>query len=161
MPTAYPNMLLAIDPGADTGWAVFDSCRRLTACGLYDGDKNLTLPTNIEIGTKVLIECPKLRPYGEKNPNSILLCARRAGEWGGRYNFCTVEYLLPNDWKGSTSKGIDHERTWSRLDVKELGIVDAYFKQAHGRNGLAPNRRHNVLDAIGIGLHGVGRGVRT
>jgi hypothetical protein len=153
-------MLLAIDPGADTGWAVYDSCRRLTACGLYDGDRNITLPS-VEPGARVLIECPRLRPRGEKNPNSILLVARKAGEWAGRFHHHAVEYLLPNDWKGTTDKKIDHPRTWARLDDKERAIVDAYFRSAHGRQGLAPSRRHNVLDALGIGLFGVGRGVRT
>lgn len=30
------DMLLAIDPGADSGWAYFDSARRLKECGLGD-----------------------------------------------------------------------------------------------------------------------------
>lgn len=152
-------MLLAIDPGADTGWAVFDSCRRLASCGLYDGEKNTTLPV-IELGTRVLVERSLLRPFGERNPNSIVKLATSSGEWGGKFMQLGgfVEYLTPNDWKGSTKKVTDHARTWSKLDGKEQGIVDAYFKAAHGRDGLALSRRHNVLDAIGIGLFGVGRG---
>jgi hypothetical protein len=151
-------MFLSVDPGGDSGWSVFVG-GRLASCGLYDGEKNTTLPV-VPPGTRALIECPKLRPYGEKNPNSILLVARKAGEWGGRYHYCAVEYLTPNEWKGSTKKEIDHPRTWACLDERERGILDAYFKSAHGRNGLAPKRRENVLDAIGIGLHGVGRGNR-
>lgn len=148
-------MLLAIDPGADTGWAVFDSARRLAACGLGDPKDRATAQGAPDT---VLIECPRLRPHGEKNPNAILLVARNAGEWGGRYSHCPdVRYLLPNDWKGSTSKDISNERTWAKLDPKEQGIVDKAFKAAPGRTGLAPSKRHNVLDAIGIGLHGVGR----
>jgi len=144
-------MLLAIDPGTDTGWALFTSERRLLACGLGE-------PTEVESLDEILIECPKLRPRGEKNPNAILLVARSAGEWGGRYwGRGLVTYLLPNDWKGNTPKTISHARIWSKLDAKEQGIVDAAFKAAPGRNGLAPSKRHNVLDALGIGLHGVGR----
>lgn len=148
-------MLLAIDPGADTGWAFFDSCRRLKACGLAAqvvclGDP----PLHPE---RVLIECPKLRPRGEKNPNAILQVARNAGEWAGHFGTTKVEYLTPNDWKGTTSKDISNARTWAKLDTHEQGIVDAFFRAAPGRNGLAPSKRHNVLDAIGIGLFGVSR----
>jgi hypothetical protein len=160
-------MLLAVDPGANSGWAVFDSCRRLTACGLYDGDRYKILP-EVEPGSRVLIECPRLRPSRfEKNPNSILLVARSAGEWGGRLHHCQVEYLLPNDWKGSASKDIDHRRTFGRLAPEELRAL------VTGCSGLSPrsapidravrvglseaDKRANVLDAIGIGLFGVGR----
>lgn len=145
-------MLLAIDPGTDTGWALFDSCRRLQACGLgYP-----------EVGAidDLIIECPKLRPKGEKNPNSILSVARNAGEWAGRFESrcaAPVRYVSPTDWKGSTPKDISNARTWAKLDPKEQGIVDAAFKAAPGRDGLAPSKRHNVLDALGLGLFGVGR----
>lgn len=151
-------MLLAIDPGADTGWAVYDSARRLHACGLSP----LVAPPTPSPGMRVVIECEELRGRREKNPNSILLMARNAGEWGGRLGVggTCVEYIRVDTWKGSTSKKIDHARTWARLDDFEKAIVDAYFKGAKGRNGLAPSRRHNVLDALGIGLWAVGRGYR-
>lgn len=147
-------MLLAIDPGADTGWALFDSCRRLQACGLGDPVEAESVPAYPE---KVLIECPRLRPRGEKNPNAILLLARGAGEYAGAFRAAEVAYLTPNDWKGSVPKDISNARTWSKLDPQEQWIVDAAFRAAPGRNGLAPSKRHNVLDAIGIGLFGVGR----
>ncbi len=159
-------MLLAIDPGANTGWAVFDSCRRLSACGLFDGEKYTSLPA-ADAGSRVLVECPKLRPRGEKNPNSILLVARSAGEFGGRYSRCTVEYLTPNDWKGSTSKGIDHRRTFSKLAPEELRALvsgclglsprSAPINEAIAAGLSESDKRANILDAIGIGLFGVGR----
>ncbi len=147
-------MLLAIDPGSDTGWALFDSARRLVACGL--GTPVLPPLAGLD---EVLIECPRLRPRGEKNPNAILVVARNAGEWGGRYgDFCgTLRYVTPNDWKGSTPKDVSQKRSEGKLDGKELAIVERAFADAPGRNGLAPSKRHNVWDAIGIGLHGVGR----
>ncbi len=153
-------MLLAIDPGADAGWALFNDAGRLASCGLSADDDKSGAPSGLPLA-RVLIECPKLRPWGEKNPNAILTLARRAGEWGGYYYDHLVEYLTPNDWKGTTKKEIDHARTWSRLDATEQGIVDRFFKAAPGRNGLAPSRRHNVLDAIGLGLFGVGRSSRN
>ncbi len=153
-------MLLAIDPGADTGWALFGR-GVLCACGLGEPPDDVDSPwmygCEFEY-LKVLIECPRLRPRGEKNPNSILLVARNAGEWGGRYfGVGEVSYLTPNDWKGSTPKATANARTWRSLNEGERGVVDLAFAKAKGRKGLAKGKRHNVLDAIGIGLHGVGR----
>ena len=138
--------LLAIDPGNDTGWALFDSCRRLQRCGLGYPDAGTI--------DDLIIECPKLRPRGEKNPNAILSVARNAGEWAGRFESrcaAPVRYVTPNDWKGGTPKDISHARIWANLDDKEKAIADAAVK------GIAAGKRHNVFDAIGLGLFGVGR----
>ncbi len=147
-------MLLAIDPGTDTGWAYFNGAKQLAYCGLAQvGDEHPTAPPT------VIIECPRLRPHGEKNPNAILLVARNAGEWGGRYAAlgATIKYVTPNEWKGSVPKDISQARSWGILSEPERTIVDTCFKSAKGRNGMAPSKRHNVLDAIGIGLWAVGR----
>lgn len=148
-------MLLAIDPGVDTGWAEFALTGELRKCGLGH-------PRSGEWLERIVVESPKLRPYGEKNPNAILTLARTAGYLAGRAveAACAsvqVEYLTPNDWKGSTPKDISHARIWARLTDAEKEIADSYFRSAPGRNGLAPSKRHNVLDAIGIGLFAVGR----
>lgn len=158
-------MLLAIDPGVCTGWATYEGTT-LTGCGV--GEDLYLNARGLSDLARVVIECPKLRPWGEKNPNAILTLARNAGEWGGRvqgaFIDCTpdggylpVEYVLPNDWKGSLTKEQCHPRLWAVLSVEEQSTVDAAFRAAKGRNGLAPSKRHNVLDAIGIGLWAVGR----
>lgn len=145
-------MLLAIDPGANAGWALFNDQGRLVSCGLsVDGDKS-GVPA-LAVPTRVMIERPMLRPKGEKNPNAILLLTLRAGEWGGFCHEQQVEYLLPNDWKGSTDKDVQNARTWSRLDPDEQSIVDAYIRAKK----LPLSKQHNVFDAIGIGLHGFNR----
>ncbi len=143
---AYVFMLLAIDPGTDSGWAIFGDTGRLQACGLG------MVSEDVE-PCKVYIECPKLRPRGEKNPNAVLAVARNAGEWGGRCLSlgCEVVYITPNDWKGSTPKNISHARVWAALSEPEKSVVDKALR------GMAPGKRHNVLDAIGIGLWGVKR----
>ena len=146
-------MILAIDPGQDTGWALFNSSERLEGCGL--GEPKTGDHLCIE---RILVECPRLRPRGEKNPNAILTLARNAGQWGGRLErLGPVEFILPNEWKGSAPKDVSHARIWAKLDDAEKGIVDDAFRAHPGRNGMAPSRRHNVLDALGIGLWGVGR----
>ena len=144
-------MLLAIDPGACTGWAYFVG-ESLTACGLAPIPQGLS-------PKKVIVECPRLRPRGERNPNSILLVAREAGEWAGWFGArgAEVQYVTPNDWKGSTSKEIDHVRTERKLTADERAVLEACFVKTKGRNGMAKKKRENVYDAIGIGLWAVGR----
>lgn len=151
--------LLAIDPGADTGWALFDSARRLQGCGL-----GTPAPTGTLL--EVIIECEQLRGRGEKNPNSILLMARNAGEWFGRFDGL-ARYIRVADWKGSTPKDINHRRTFACLDPSEIKALvigcsglsprSAPIDQAIRKGLTKADKRGNVLDAIGIGLFGVGR----
>lgn len=145
-------MLLAIDPGQTSGWALFTSARRLLACGLNDPTKcRWHVPTAF---SKVVIERPRIYPGGRtKNPNDVLSVAINAGEWGGRYAFqgCEIEYVEPSKWKGQTKKEIQHARDWAKLGAEEQDIVTAAGK------GMPASKRHNMLDACGIGLWAVGR----
>lgn len=161
-PCDFPvRWLLAIDPGCDTGWAIFDDTR-LIDCGLYStnppkGEYTRPLYQHYD---RLVIECPMLRPRGEKNPNAILKLARNAGEWAGRYDgdhSPVVEYILPNAWKGTTKDDVSTARTKMTLTPEESKLVHGVFAGLPGRNGLAESRRHNVYDAIGIGLWAVGR----
>lgn len=146
-------MLLAIDPGNCSGWAIFTSERRLLACGLLDPSVcRWHVPSAI---SKVVIERPRIYPGGRtKNPNDVLSVAINAGEWGGRYAHqgCAIEYVEPAKWKGQVKKEIQHARDWARLSPDEQAIVTQAGK------GMAASKRHNMLDAIGIGIFAVGRG---
>ncbi len=171
-------MLLAIDSGACSGWALFVG-GVLRACGLNEPPDDLDSPwlystekADINNPLAVVIECPQLRPRGEKNPNSILLVARSAGEWGGRYKAvgADVSYVTPNDWKGSSPKEIDHRRTFAKLSPEELQALVLGCKGLSPRSapidkavrvGLSKSDvRANLMDAVGIGLWSVGRGSR-
>ncbi len=151
-------MLLAIDPGCDTGWALFDSARRLQACGLGDPRDEHQGPTH-----QVIIECPA-RVYRGIPTGAILKLAAKAGEWFGRYEATSeVAYVAPDEWiGGSVDKRINHPRIWAKLVEAERSIVDRAFRAYPGRTrslsgAMAAARIHNIVDAIGIGLHGVGR----
>lgn len=143
-------MLLAIDPGESSGWAVFDDCLRLVACGLGQP------PAQRAPFVRVIVERPKIYPKGKtKNPNDVLTLALNAGEWAGEYRALSrttsVEYVTPQDWKGQTPKEIQHARDYDKLSPEERHVV------AKGGKGIAPSKRHNMLDAVGIGLFAVGR----
>lgn len=64
----------------------------------------------------------------------------------------SVRCYAPSDWKGQMPKGVCGLRVRSRLDPVELGILDDA--------DCPPSLMHNVLDAVGIGLHHVGRRLR-
>jgi hypothetical protein len=140
-------MLLAIDPGTDTGWAVFDG-GSLVACGL--GTPPDGWPAYCDGFGRVLIEVPKFR-RGDPNPQALIVLALKAGEWAGHFCKSSPQYLTPNDWKGSTPKVTSHARILRALSASEHGVME------RGTKGLAIGKVHNVMDAIGIGLHGVGR----
>lgn len=136
-------MLLAIDSGADTGWAIFGLDGVLDSCGLGEPDVGaITFDL-------ILIESPRLRPRGEKNPNAVLKLARNAGEWFGRYvGVCPdIRYVSP----GTVPKKIANARTFEKLNLAEQ------ITYQRGTRKVAPSKRHNVLDAIAIGLKSVGR----
>ncbi len=144
-------MLLAIDPGTHTGWAVFGGDRRLKACGV--GDPRSSHWT--DLAKEVVVEKPRIYPSGRtSNPNDVLTLAVKAGEWAGRFDrIAKVRYVEPSEWKGgSVRKDIQNARDRAKLTPGERAIVDATGQE------MSDSTRHNMLDAIGIGLFGVGRG---
>jgi hypothetical protein len=138
-------MLLAIDPGAAAGWALFEG-KRLAACGL-------DIFTHCPLVDRVVIE----RPHSAKTKapvRDVITLAIRAGEWGGRLRELLgvePEYVEPATWKGSTPKDISHARTWAKLSPDERVVL------AKAGEGVAPSKRHNVVDAVGLALWAVGR----
>ncbi len=58
--------------------------------------------------------------------------------------------VFPDTWKKQLPKDVCHARIRSRLDAGELVLLEAAAKRA---KSLA----HNMVDAVGIGLHHVGR----
>ena len=173
--TAYLYMLLAIDPGLDVGWALFLDTGRLLACGL--GDPRIHELHKASEIRDVIIEHPFVYPRGQtKDPNAIVKLAIGAGEWAGTYRqWAQIEYVLPWQWKGSVPKVIHHERLLAILSTDELEVfkkgTKTYTKMhvsaSSVKDGYAPaprkmpaSKKHNVLDAIGLGLFFLGRAVR-
>lgn len=139
---------LAIDPGRDTGWAFFGNIR-LTSCGLG-------LPWHHVPGSDfVIIELPQVYRAAQSkgDPNDLIKVAVQVGEHKRHYEQrgAQVRLVLPADWKGQVPKDIHHARIWSKLDAKEQEIVNEAGK------GIAPSKRHNMLDAVALGLFGLNR----
>jgi hypothetical protein len=98
---------------------------------------------------------------GDKDPNDLLaLCGIDAAvatlllevgwEHGNPMSPSKFVTYRPREWKGQMTKEACHTRLRSRLSPDETAVVDAASREA---KSLA----HNMLDAVGIGLHHLGR----
>lgn len=124
-------MLLAIDPGRDTGWSIWYQ-GALVSAGLGLAPRQLY--------DEVVIEVPEVYPGGPKvDPNDLITLAVLVGRYVERYN--TVSYLVkPKRWKGQVPKEIHHRRLRAAIPGIDKHLV-----------GIRETLKHNVLDAIGIG----------
>lgn len=159
-----PPLLLAIDPGSDTGWALFDK-GVLVGCGHMPFDKAISYPFSPFVIDLLFIEVPQAYP-GAKQPvpvNDIIELGFRAGTIvGGQValrRIVAYETTLPQAWKGGTPKEVHHRRLLSVLSATELGTVPTKRAKGAKRAG-SPNPadfNHNILDAVALGLFRAGR----
>ena len=143
-------MLLAVDSGRDCGWALFSlppkgqplSGGALVACGLRDFLHYTHWPAPV---TRIVVE--RQHPGRTRaRVKDIITLAIRAGEVGGLLHYLTgvqPEYIEPNRWKGQLPKKRCNEIVEGLLRPEELAILNKI---------KAKGTKHNVLDAIGIGL---------
>lgn len=136
--------LLAIDPGASTGWALF-VYDALVECGRGDPPRD---GGRLSYGT-VVIECPRAYPHGKVDPNDLIALARKVGRFETLYP--NAEIVYPSTWKGSLTKQQCHARFLQRLDQTEWAALDA------GLVGVPNSARHDVKDAVCLGLWKLGR----
>lgn len=135
----------------------------MVACGVRS--KKCALPDPVAAGrdpstaiVEIFGERPKIYPNSKAPPSDIITLAIRAGEAIGPYRYpppgtepAKVTYYEPWEWKGSVAKNVHHSRLWAVLGPEEKAIVH------EAALGMAPSKRHNLMDAIGIGLFALGR----
>ena len=152
-------MLISIDPGKHSlGWARFDD-ERLTACGLLrwkdwasmaGGMSWMQERLGSEPSTLIVIEVPQVyrQRFWKGDPNDLIDVALVAGAAGMIFG-PGIKFIRPHEWKGGRGKNVDHPLTLSRLSSSERVELD--------KLDVPKSLRHNVLDAIGIGLWKLGR----
>ncbi len=133
--------ILAIDPGTDTGWAVFEN-GVLQSCGLTK-PRDLPIAHTLKTIT-VVVENPQIYPEEREDPNRILALARKVGWVECYYQDHKVELFMPKTWKKQVPKKIHNRRTEESLTPLELEILRAVR--------CLPEKINNVLDAIGLGI---------
>lgn len=136
---------LAIDPGRNTGWAMFNTTGFLVACGTGE-------PPASDYGiTRLVIEVPQKYPRGRARPNDLITLAFMAGRYVGRAQTgafpVEARFLWPHEWKGDLKKDITEARIRRKLTVEERTIVEECSR-------FVPSSHMNdVFDAIGLGMY--------
>lgn len=98
---------------------------------------------------RVAIEWQKLRPRGERNPNSIVDLNGVAGMCvQACVSFMVSDVLtpIPADWKGQVPKDIHQKRILSQVDLT------ADLEGVPGADSLTKTQKGHVIDAIGLAL---------
>lgn len=145
--------LITIDPGTKhIAWAAFEDSR-LVRCDLVATEDSAFEKLSVVRGdVEVLIELPQVyqAAHWKGDPNDLINLATVVGQikWA-MHNARHVKTVLPHDWKGTVPKSVMGARITERLDDDEERIFRAC------PCGTAV--RHNVIDAIGIGLWALGR----
>jgi hypothetical protein len=159
---AVTRTTLAIDPGLSltggTGYALFagGALPVLTACGLVvpkakrieDRVEEIGIELARRIGTvaadEVVIE--KMKVYGlakQKGDQGDLIDLAHLG--GALLCFGTRATLVePSTWKGQVPKDVSERLVNDNLTMNERALLK--------RCGVPKSKRHNVYDAVGIGL---------
>lgn len=161
--------MIAIDPGVNAcGVAVFDVAAdylrytptRPTPSELVLKRASYLSPTRRDLGlwftehaaTLVRIEFPRIYPAASQkgDQNDLMQLARVCGRleaWAQDAGH-TVEFVEPRQWKGTLDPDVMTQRIIGRVTEDERRRVQL---------PSAKSLQHNVWDAVGIGLHALGR----
>lgn len=173
-------ILLAVDPGLNgTGWAAFDTGRLVRCgCATYPPTadprrEEIALPAlagwiawelgclNPKVGV-LMIEKPQVyrQRLQKGDPNDLIDLAFLAGAVHHSLKASKTELVLPREWKGTIPKTrklgdyIVHKRVLKHLAHGGLEIYEA------GLAEVPAKLRHNIADAVGIGLWALGCKIR-
>lgn len=153
-------MLVSLDPGAKlAGVACWTSSGVLASAFLVRGRDWFDTATKVgeqvylrfasDGPVDVVVERPQVYVQSKQkgDPNDLITVALMAGAAASNIAQGRVTACLPREWKGSVPKDAMVERIRRRLTPEEYARVDL----------PARSLRHNVFDAVGIGLHQLGR----
>jgi hypothetical protein len=93
---------------------------------------------------RLVVEVPRIYPHSRDQKGDLNDLLELAGVVGALTGvFSVVSFVYPADWKGQLPKKVMNDRVLMTLGLDE---GDALV-----------HHDHNTLDAIGIGLHDLGR----
>lgn len=168
--------LVAIDPGRNTGFAVFVRFHpvapfTLQAAGVIQGGGRDVSALATDLRTKartmilqrlwalgfhpgetpaVVCEYMVFRPEDRRSVVEDLFQVQAvAGVVCGAISD-DIRYVRPDEWKGSVPKEIMERRIAAAVWSEELPTYSSLAP-------LADSLRHNAIDAVGIGFHATGR----
>lgn len=137
--------LLSVDPGKSMGWAYFVDAR-LYLCGLWNLAKDRFPFPNADAVSSVIIEDQVIYPDEKVKPASVISLAKTAARAADRMRYERVEWVKPRTWKCTGDPDVLCVRI-----VKALSDFERkqYFTAA---DQIHESHRHDVIDAIGLGL---------
>lgn len=142
------SLVLGIDPGATTGWCLYDSAaRRVVACGSFPGhDVHGVLPADAQ-GAVCVIE--RVLPHGGSFPD-VVHAAYTAGRlveiMRGHGGIAPVE-IPRHDVRGALQEG-----THGAIRVKDDKTVWAALVLLHGDGSDAKPTKKNGMQGGPLGL---------
>jgi len=148
--------LIAFDPGVHhVGWAVFNNLY-LVQCGLLRERSSVgVIPALDEFycprGATVIIECPQVYQQAswKGDPADLIAVATVVGALAFVCRIGLVKLVSPHDWKGNAPKTATKGWLDRRLNPDEARVLNAAKCPA--------SLRHNIIDAVALGLFGTGR----
>lgn len=161
-------MILAVDPGIrGCGCALFSGGRLYSVAYVKNGTRSKNVVRDAESMARdvwrwagdvdeLVVEWPQIYATrirsGEStgDPNDLLGLAAVDGAVAAHMWETPVARYLPREWKGQLTKEACHHRIQTRLDEGEMARLTQASEEA---GSLA----HNAWDAVGIGLHHLGR----
>ncbi len=161
--------VLTIDPGRYLGWAAWYD-RDLVACGLrrskakHAGAIGLEqsadeIPTGADLAiVEQMIHYPAKRSDRESEAsrnakaNDLIMVTAIGAIVAARSGASRIEYLPALKWKGTRpTEGVIEGMVQKALRPDELEVYAKAYRE------LPKAQRHNLVDAVGIGLHVHGR----
>jgi len=145
------SVILSVDPGTrEMGWALWEG-GGLRDCGIArGGDWIATVAGMPEMSVdRLVIEDQQIYRNSKIDAHALLAVARVVGAVVFYYKKPLTNLVKPREWKGQLPKAVCNRRTLSKLNPRERSRYD-------GTN-YPKSIRHNLLDAIGIGLWALGR----
>lgn len=150
--------LLAIDPGVkNLGWAAFDRCC-LRACGLSRATAPAQHAENVHEGwpcmrapMEVVLEQMTTRGGTAIRAEDLLRVSEVGAFVAGSMRPAVFRLVPVMAWKGSIPKDIHHRRVLAVLRGVEQVRLNRDLEK------IPKSLQHNVIDAVGLGLYGVGR----
>lgn len=131
---------LAVDPGAAAGWAVFGADGTLEACGLTR--EPYALPQRLGGWPLLVIERPH-EGQTRARKRDVITLAGRMGELKALSQARSIVEVLPVQWRGGN---VPKDIMTARIKARWMTPED------HAALELSASHRHDVVDAIGIGI---------
>jgi hypothetical protein len=149
--------MISIDPGNSCGYAIWSEqpSVHLSGCDIMGPDKVMA-----GVWRRVVCEKPFVYPHSRVDPNNLITLAITAGILTERLVSIDGEvvWVLPRQWKGQIpkTKKLDDYVIYRRLINGVLDKNEAVIF-AHALLGKSLKEQLDIVDAVGIGAHDLGR----